>query len=119
MSNQDQAAQVIRTWQQRHKSSMDSTPEWAAQNLAHDLHDANLIAPDPPQPFFEHGHGPNWEIPINDQGGGGVATVRALGRDVFIERPGHGHGHGFITNPAEAKQLAAAILAAANHQEEE
>lgn len=118
MSNQDQAAQVIRTWQQRHKNTMDSTPEWAAQNLAHDLHQADLIAPDPPQPFFEHGHGPNWEIPINDQDGG-VATVRALGGGVYIERPGHGHGHGFITSPTEAKQLAAAIIAAANHQEEE
>lgn len=118
MTNQDQAAEVIRTWQQRHKSVMDSDPDWAAQNLAGDLHDAGLIAPDTPQPFFEHGNGPNWEIPINDQGGG-VATVRTLGGDVYIERPGHGHGHGFITSPAEAKQLAAAILAAANHQEEE
>lgn len=114
MPNQDQAAQVIRTWQKRHKNAMDNTPEWAAQNLAHDLHDAGLITPDTPQPFFEHRHGPNWEIPINDQGGG-VATVRTLVGDVFIER----HGHGFITSPAEAKQLAAAILAAANHTEEE
>lgn len=114
MSNQDQAAQVIRTWQQRHKNVMDSTPEWAAQNLANDLHQAGLIAPDTPQPFFERRNGPQWEIPINDQGGG-VATVRTLAGDVFIER----HGHGFITSPAEAKQLAAAILAAANHVEEE
>lgn len=118
MNNQDQAAQVIRTWQQRHKNVMDDNPEWAAQNLAGDLHDANLIAPDPPQPFFERRNGPNWEIPINDEDGGGVATVRTLGRDVFIERPGHGHGHGFITNPTEAKELAAAILAAANHTED-
>ena len=118
MTNLDQAAQVIRIWQQRHKNAMDSTPEWAAQNLANDLHNAGLLTPDTPQPFFEHGNGPNWEIPINDQGGG-VATVRTLIGDVFIERPGHGHGHGFITNPTEAKQLAAAILAAANHQEEE
>lgn len=113
MSNQDQAAQVIRTWQKRHKNTMDSTPEWAAQNLANDLHQAGLIAPDTPQPFFERRNGPNWEIPINDQGGG-VATVRTLAGDVFIER----HGHGFITSPAEAKQLAAAILAAADHTEE-
>lgn len=113
MPNQDQAAQVIRTWQQRHKNAMDSTPEWAAQNLAHDLQEAGLLAPDTPQPFFERVNGPNWEIPINDQGGG-VATVRTLIGDVYVER----HGHGFITNPAEAKQLAAAILAAANHQEE-
>ncbi len=114
MSNQDQAAEVIRTWQQRHKNVMDDNPDWAAQNLANDLQDANIIAPDTPQPFFERGVGPNWEIPISDQGGG-VATVRCLIGEVFIER----HGHGFITSPAEAKQLAAAILAAANHQEEE
>ena len=113
MSNQDQAAQVIRTWQQRHKNVMDSNPDWAAQNLAIDLQEAGLLAPDTPQPFFERVNGPNWEIPINDQGGG-VATVRTLAGDVFIER----HGHGFITSPAEAKQLAAAILAAANHTEE-
>lgn len=113
MSKQDQAAKVIRTWQQRHKYAMDYNPDWAAQNLANDLHDAGLIAPDPPQLFFEHRHGPNWEIPINDQGGG-VATVRTLAGDVFIER----HGRGFITSPAEAKQLAAAILAAAKHTEE-
>ena len=113
MSNQDQAAQVIRTWQQRHKNAMDRNPDWAAQNLAGDLHQAGLLAPTPPQPFFERGHGPNWEIPINDQGGG-VATVRTLVGDVFIER----HGQGFVTNPEEAKQLAAAILAAANHAEE-
>lgn len=117
MTNQDQAAEVIRTWQQRHKNVMDSHPDWAAQNLAGDLQEAGLLAPDTPQPFFEHGNGPNWEIPINDQGGG-VATVRTLIGDVFIERPGHGHGHGFDINPAEAKQLAAAIIAAANYQEE-
>lgn len=117
MSNQDKAAEVIRTWQQRHKNVMDSTPEWAAQNLANDLHNAGLLAPDTPQPFFERGVGPNWEIPISDPYGG-VATVRSLGGGVFIERHGHGHGHGFITNPTEAKQLAADILAAANHQED-
>ena len=117
MSSQDQAAEVIRTWQKRHKYAMDYNPDWAAQNLAIDLHNAGLLAPDTPQPFFERGVGPNWEIPISGPYGG-VATVRALGGGVFIERHGQGHGHGFITNPAEAKQLAAAILAAANHQEE-
>lgn len=117
MSNQDQAARVIRTWQQRHKNVMDDNPDWAAQNLAGDLQEAGLLAPDTPQPFFEHRHGPNWEIPINDQGGG-VATVRTLGGDVYIERPGHGHGHGFITNPEEARKISAALLAAANYSEE-
>ena len=113
MNNQDQVAQVIRTWQKRHKGELENHTDWASQNLAGDLHNAGLLAPDTPQLFFERGVGPNWEIPINDQGGG-VATVRTLIGDVFIER----HGHGFITNPAEARQLAAAILAAANHTEE-
>lgn len=50
MSNQDRAAEVIRTWQQRHKYAMDYNPDWAAQNLAHDLHQAGLLAPDLPTP---------------------------------------------------------------------
>lgn len=48
MSNQDQVAQVIRTWQQRHKNVMDDNPDWAAQNLAIDLHQAGLLASDLP-----------------------------------------------------------------------
>lgn len=119
MSNQRQAAQVIydevnQTWER----GEILTTAGEAERLANALADAGLLAPDTPQPFFEHRHGPNWEIPINDQGGG-VATVRTLGGDVYIERPGHGHGHGFITSPAEAKQLAAAILAAAQYSEQE
>lgn len=114
MSNQDQVAQVIydevnQTWER----GEILTTAGEAERLANALADAGLLAPDTPQPFFEHRHGPNWEIPINDQGGG-VATVRTLIGDVFIER----HGHGFITNPTEARQIAAAILAASNYSEE-
>lgn len=46
MNNQDQVAEVIRTWQKRHKNVMDSDPDWAAQNLAHDLHNAGLLVGD-------------------------------------------------------------------------
>ena len=60
MSSQDQVAEVIRTWQQRHKNVMDSNPDWAAQNLAHDLHNAGLLAPDLPAP--DRGMSdPNWQ----------------------------------------------------------
>ena len=52
MSNQDRAAEVIRTWQQRHKGIMDSNPDWAAQNLAGDLNQAGLLAPDLPEPSY-------------------------------------------------------------------
>ena len=105
MSKQDRAAKAI-----KFGAARGYTPE----QIATLLNELNLLAPDTPQPFFERGHGPNWEIPINDQDGG-VATVRALDGDVFIER----HGHGFSTNPEEARQLAGTILAAANYQEGE
>lgn len=105
MSKQDRASKAI-----KFGAARGYTPE----QIATLLNELNLLTPDTPQPFFERGHGPNWEIPINDQDGG-VATVRALDGDVFIER----HGHGFSTNPEEARQLAGTILAAANYQEGE
>ena len=115
MSKQDQAAMVI----DNNLPIAERIERHAhACIIADALKEAGLIAPDTPQPFFERGVGPNWEIPISDQYGG-VVTVRTLGGSVFIERHGHGYGHGFITNPAEARKIAAAILAAANHAEEE
>lgn len=111
MSSQDQAALVI----DKNLPIAEKIERHAhACIIADALKEAGLLAPDVLQPFFERGHGPNWEIPINDQDGG-VATVRALDGDVFIER----HGHGFSTNPEEARQLAGTILAAANYQEGE
>lgn len=112
MNNQDRAAEVIRTWQQRHKNVMDKTPDWAAQNLAIDLHQAGLIPPDAPQSYFEHGNGPNWEIPLSD--GLSSVTVRALYGEVNVSE----RGLGFRANSAEARKIAAAILAAANYTEE-
>lgn len=109
MSKQDQAALVI----DKNLPIAEKIERHAhACIIADALKEAGLLAPDAPQPFFERGHGPNWEIPINDEDGG-VATVRALGGDVFIER----HGQGFVTNPEEARKIAAAILAAAYYSE--
>lgn len=48
MNNREKATKAIRAWQARHKTEMDSDPAWAAQNLAGDLYNAGLIAPDPP-----------------------------------------------------------------------
>ena len=42
MGNLERVAEVIRTWQKRHKGIMDRNPEWAAQNLALDLITAGL-----------------------------------------------------------------------------
>ena len=49
MSNRKRAADVIRTWQSRHKTEMDTNTDWAAQNLAGDLADEGLITPDLPE----------------------------------------------------------------------
>lgn len=48
MNNREKAADVIRTWQARHKTEMDTNPAWAAQNLAGDLAAAGRLAPDLP-----------------------------------------------------------------------
>lgn len=51
MTNQDRAADVIRTWQKWHQNVMDKDPDWAAQNLACDLYNAGVLASDLPEPF--------------------------------------------------------------------
>lgn len=111
MSNRDRAVEVIRTWQQRHKTEMDNNPDWAAQNLAGDLADAGLITPDLPEPdesmtFVPDGkgwlpggpHGPSvWTAP-----GGHIAVQRIEPGDL---------------TPKEAREVAHALLAAADYSE--
>lgn len=62
MNNREKAAEVIRTWQARHKTEMDNNPDWAAQNLAGDLAAAGRLAPDLPEPttIAEGGRGATW-----------------------------------------------------------
>ena len=61
MSNREKAAEVIRTWQARHKTEMDTNPDWAAQNLAGDLADAGLLPPDIPEPDFLTEYETEWD----------------------------------------------------------
>ena len=103
MSKQDQAAKAI-----KFAAARGYTPE----QIATLLNELNLLAPDAPQPYFEHGNGPNWEIPLSD--GLSSVTVRALYGEVNVSE----RGLGFHTNSAEARKIAAAILAAANYTEE-
>lgn len=106
MTNQDQAAQVIRTWQQRHKNVMDSNPDWAAQNLAIDLHNAGLITPDLPERPDSGIWGELGQFLVDTADNGGVAVA-----------PPH---PGIVTlDSKEARETALALLAAANHTEEE
>lgn len=60
MSNREKAAEVIRTWQDRHKTELDNNTAWAAQNLASDLANAGLTAPDAPAPLTAANGNPVW-----------------------------------------------------------
>lgn len=60
MSNQDKVAEVISTWQKRHKGVMDENPDWAAQNLAINLHNAGVLAPELPEPDHDS-RDPKWQ----------------------------------------------------------
>lgn len=118
MSNQDQAAEVIRTWQKRHKNVMDDNPDWAAQNLAHDLHQAGLLAPErmiphprPPKDV----HLPAWAL-RDAEDDYSRSWVSVLGKRIWIT---DGHGWGKSMTIDQARDLAAALLSAINHQEEE
>ena len=59
MSILDNARDVIRAWQKRHKCVMDENPDWAAQNLAIDLHNAGVLAPELPEPDHDS-QDPKW-----------------------------------------------------------
>lgn len=100
MSKQAQAAKVI-----KFGAARGYTPE----QIATLLNELNLLAPDAPQPYFEYAGRPVWEV--NN------------GYSIEKERPGeltvsyHGEPAEPIT-PKEARQLAAALLAAADYSEE-
>ena len=127
MSKQDQAAQVIRTWQRRHKNVMDSNPDWAAQNLAHDLAQAGLLAPELPTPTeiedgvhcwdkthkrlaYDYQTGTERKIKVP----GGVTAFQDENADVWLDVD---YGIHELT-PDDARSLGLALLAAANHTEE-
>lgn len=113
MNNQDKAAEVIRTWQQRHQNELDNNTDWAAQNLAGDLKQAGLLAIDLPEPndpgiFVPDGKG--W-IP---GGPHGPSVWTAPGSPIMVQRIEPGD-----LTPEEARNLAHALLAAAQYAEEE
>lgn len=115
MSTLDKSAEVIRTWQQRHKNVMDSNPDWAAQNLAIDLHQAGLITPDLPEPSRGMTpHGKVWYL------AGPIGDIRRAGEDIVVF--GHDYRHQsfrLVLTETEAETIAHALLAAANYSEEE
>lgn len=115
MNNQDQAAQVIRTWQQRHKYAMDYNPDWAAQNLAHDLHQAGLLAIDLPKPSrgMTTPRGKVWYL------AGPIGDIRSSGEDIVLFGFDCRHQpFRLVLTEAETETIAHTLLAAANYSEE-
>ena len=115
MNNQDQAAQVIRTWQKRHKNVMDSNPDWAAQNLAIDLHNAGLLAPDLPKPSrgMTAPRGKVWYL------AGPIGDIRSSGEDIVLFGFDCRHQpFRLVLTEAESETIARTLLAAANYSEE-
>ena len=127
MNNQYKAAEVIRTWQKRHPIVMESNPDWAAQNLAGDLHNAGLIAPDLPTPTkiedaeccwdkththlaYDYQTGAEKKIKVP----GGVTVIQDENAEVWLDVD---YGiHSLALD--EARSLGLALLAAANYSEE-
>ena len=111
INNRHQAAQVIRTWQQRHKNMMDDDPDWAAQNLTGDLHNAGLIAPDLPEANDQDISTPGEKLWLPCGPTGPSVWARPGGR-VRVRRIEPGD-----LTPAEARFFALAVLAAADYSE--
>ena len=125
MSNRDRAAQVIRTWQQRHKTQLDNNTDWAAQNLAGDLHEAGLLAPDLPTLRHDYDH---IEVPVryslinigddSERYDDDSALVGVWAGDVKFLLGGYNETSAYMSTE-QARQFALALLAAANHAQEE
>lgn len=117
MSNRERAADLITTWQARHKTEMDNNTDWAAQNLAGDLADAGMLAPDTAVEFDENGIwqecGEEPELFVLSKGlPVGFAAIGVFDRDE--------NRFNVLARPAEEmREFAHAILAAANYSEVE
>lgn len=112
MGNLERVAEVIRTWQKRHEGIMDRNPEWAAQNLAIDLLMGNVLAPELPEPndpgiFVPDGKGWSPEGPYDP-----LVWTAPTSR-IIVQRIEPGD-----LTPDEARDVAYALLAAANYSEE-
>ena len=119
MSNHEKVVEVIRTWQSRHKTMMDSDPEWSAQNLAGDLAAAGLLTLAIPEPDFLTEYETEWDTLngyVNEHDG--LITVSHNESDEGDapeqrERLRVDPGQIIITDPDEAEHLGHLIIAAA------
>lgn len=117
MSNREKAAEVIRTWQARHKTEMDNNPDWAAQNLAGDLADAGFITPGLPEPARRSVEGYHTAHPWAEWDAGNN-HVMALKDGLVVIQDVEEPELCITIPPDEAREVAHALLAAANYSEE-
>lgn len=119
MSNRERAADVITTWQARHKTEMDNNTDWAAQNLAGDLADAGLLASDAPEPSRRSIEGYHTAHPWAewDAGHNRVIALKEGEPEVVIQDVGDPELC-ISMHPDEARDAAHALLAAAEEETE-
>lgn len=117
MSTIDKAAEVIRTWQYHYPSEMDLNPDWSAVDIAEKLYDAERLAPDLPEPDK------GWPDPeesmwhLTDSRGVCGGHVWAYHKYQMVELA---LLEKFTElTPAQARDLADKLRAAANHAEQE
>ena len=119
MSNREKAADVIRTWQARHKTEMDNNTDWAAQNLAGDLAAAGLFTPAIPEPDFLTEYETEWVTLngyVNEHDGLITVSHNESAEDDTPEQRERlrvDEGQIIIIDPAEAEHLGHLIIAAA------
>lgn len=106
MNNQDQAAQTIYHLVKNHLGIENELSKIAATRISDTLHQAGLLAPDLPKPKHDSDGAMVW----ND----GKVWIEDDEVDVYTDLP---KSTSWIT-PNEARNLAHALLAAANHTEE-
>ena len=112
MNNREKAAEVIRTWQKRHKTEMDNNTDWAAQNLAGDLAEAGLLAPDLPEPDVDNGvHRVYTAV-------GNLDVVSVTGHVQLNRLESDGRTAVWDGKPTAARAFAHVLLAAADYSEE-
>ena len=111
MSNQSRSEQEIYYILKGSLGLENELSKKVSTRISQTLAQSGLLAPDLPEPSFRDANGPVWEIPLHD--GLSVVTVRVLYGNVSVGM----RGLGFYVNSDEARQIAAAIHAAANHAE--
>lgn len=78
MNNREKAAEVIATWQARHKTEMDNNTAWAAQNLVCDLANEGLITPDPTMDDVQWSDEEHYLAGAEDYDGNEVIMLRKI-----------------------------------------